>query len=136
MASSARIRARVLVAVPPSVAPALVERLEAERHGVLCSSNTAEITRILEAMQSGRWRPPDLMVVDARLLTERAHWALRSLRARDRSLTVFMIADDTDVTGRTLALALGAAVVADASRDAEVEVIVGSAATSISARAA
>jgi hypothetical protein len=40
------------------------------------------------------------------------------------------------VTGRTLALALGAAVVADASRDAEVEVIVGSAATSISARAA
>jgi DNA-binding response OmpR family regulator len=137
MASVARIRARVLLAVAPPAAPALVERLEAERHGVLCASNTAEITRILEAMQSGRWRPPDLMVIDARLLTERAHWALRSLRARDRSLPVFVIADDTDATAWTLARALDAAVLTDASRAAEVEVIVGSAATSASsARAA
>jgi len=103
---------------------------------VLCASSAAEITRVLMAMHSGSWRPPDLAVIDARLLTERAQDALRSLRARDRSLAVFLIAADTDVAGRTLARSLGAAVVADPLRPTELELIVDSAAASTAKQAA
>jgi hypothetical protein len=94
----------------------------------MCVSNPADTARVLGAMHAGTERPADVAILQARLLTDRAHASLRSLRARDGSAALVLIADAHDGPSRRLAGWLAAAIVSEPPNALEIELIAESAA--------
>lgn len=113
----------VFLAAGDALAAGISRRLEQDGHRVQCATSASETARALAAMHTGTKQPADMIILQARLLTDRAHAALRSLRARDRSSVLVLIAGEHDSAGRRLAAWLGASIAAEPPSAEDIELI-------------